>query len=127
MDKTTGFALLGFLFIVLAASLAPRSGGGASPLPGVSAAGGGGGGGGGGVCSMMVDRFRMCALQEMDEIPAAFRDRAMAEFENQMSSMQAECSAEAAAAPDKAQAMGACLAMTDCDAIGDCIRAIERR
>ena len=123
MDKTTGFALLGFLLLVLAsgwsASTTGGGGGGAAVTGGMG--GGGGGGGGGDVCSAIAMRMRACQSEILAEVPAEYRDKAAAEFEAEVADGTGDCQRHIAKKPEDAAKVQGCLAAPDCRSFMQCL------
>ena len=119
MDKTSGFALIGFLCIALgfgfSRAMAGGGGGGAMMV------GGGGGGGGGDPCSIAIARMRQCQGEMLSEIPERYRDEAAAQFERKMSEAYGECLEEMQEHPELAQRVQACMQLTDCQAFARCL------
>jgi len=122
MDKTTGFALLGFLGIVLASGFGAGMAGGGGGGGGMMALGGGGGGGGGGdVCSQAIARMRTCQGALMADVPAEYRDRVAEKFEEEMVDAYGDCSRAVERKPEEAAEVRACLSLTDCEAFVKCL------
>ncbi len=124
MEKKTGFALLGFLLLVLASgwSMSTTGGGGGGGGAAVGAMGGGGGGGGGGdVCSAVVMRMRACQAEILSEVPAEYRDKAAASFEADMADGAADCQRHLAKKPEDAAKVQGCLAAPDCRTFVMCL------
>lgn len=120
MDKTSGFALIGFLCIVLgfgfSQAMAGGGGGGAS-----TAIGGAGGGGGGDVCSAAVAKLRQCQGEMLSQVPEEFRDEAAAKFEEEMADAYGDCMRELERKPDSAAKVQGCLQISDCQGFFRCL------
>ena len=109
MDKTSGFALIGFLCIVLGFGFSQAM------------AGGGGGGGGGNVCSMAVSKLRQCLDEMLSQVPEAYRDEAAARLEEQMSDAYGDCMRELDRKPESAARVQGCLQVSSCEAFFHCL------
>jgi len=118
MDKTSGFALIGFLCIVLGFGFSQAMAGGGG---GAMMAGGGGGGGGGNVCSMAVSKLRQCLDEMLSQVPEAYRDEAAARLEEQMSDAYGDCMRELDRKPESAARVQGCLQVSSCEAFFHCL------
>jgi len=121
MDKKTGFALLGFLLLVLASgwsgSASGGGGGGGAAMGGM----GGGGGGGGDVCSAIAMRMRACQSEILAEVPEAYRAEAAAKFETEVVDGTGDCQRHVAKKPEDAAKVQGCLAAPDCRSFMQCL------
>ncbi|MBN1772162.1 MAG: hypothetical protein JXB32_12920 [Deltaproteobacteria bacterium] len=122
MDKTSGFALIGFLCIVLGFGFSrAMAGGGGGGGGGVVMAGGGGGGGGGDVCSLAIAKLRQCQGAMLNRVPEEYRDQAAAEFEEEMADAYGDCLRSLERKPESAAKVQACLQISDCEAFFRCL------
>jgi len=121
MDKTTGFALLGFLLLVLASGWSGSASGGGGGGAAMGGMGGGGGGGGGDVCSAIAMRMRACQSEILAEVPEAYRDEAAGKFEAEVVDGTGDCQRHVAKRPEDAAKVQGCLAAPDCRSFMQCL------
>lgn len=118
MDKTSGFALIGFLCIVLGFGFSrAMTGGGGGGGAMMSA----GGGGGGDPCSAAIARLRSCQGEMLSQVPEEYRDRAAASFEAKMADAYGECMEELQEHPEFAARVQACMQISSCEGFSRCL------